>query len=50
MAQARKATPDGTWDFGSDSHWNVEAHRLAAELVHAALDTAGWLAPQLAEH
>lgn len=43
MEEARQAKPGGAWDFGSDSHWNVDAHRLAAELVQADLGTATWL-------
>ncbi len=43
MDAARQAKSEGTWDFGSDSHWNTDAHRLAAELLRAELDAAGWL-------
>lgn len=43
MDAARQARPEGTWDFGSDSHWNIDAHRLAAILLQAELDAAGWL-------
>jgi hypothetical protein len=41
----RRARPKAAWDFGSDSHWNVEAHRLAAEVLSADLEGAGWLQP-----
>ena len=44
MDAARQAHPDRAWDFGSDSHWNVDAHQLAAELVRADLAAAGWVA------
>lgn len=45
MDAARQAQPEGAWDFGNDSHWNVDAHRLAAGLVRADLAAAGWLVP-----
>ncbi len=44
MDAARHAHPEGAWDFGSDSHWNVDAHQLATELVRADLHSAGWVA------
>lgn len=46
MDAARQARPEGTWDFGSDSHWNVDAHHLAAVLLRAELDAAGWLSSE----
>jgi hypothetical protein len=33
LSQAREARPQLAWDFGQDHHWNVEAQRLAAEIV-----------------
>jgi hypothetical protein len=31
----------GRWDFGRDTHWNVDAHRLAAAVVAEYLRRAG---------
>lgn len=31
MGEARATS--GRWDFGRDTHWNVDAHRLAAQVV-----------------
>lgn len=45
MDEARQSRPRAAWDFGNDSHWNVEAHRLAAEVLSADLEAAGWLRP-----
>lgn len=33
LQQARTRRPERFWDFGSDFHWNVDAHRLAAEVT-----------------
>lgn len=33
MAEARALDPARPWDFGKDPHWNLAAHRLAAERV-----------------
>lgn len=33
LSDAREREPEGHWDFGKDHHWNVDAHRLAAEIV-----------------
>ncbi|HET7294237.1 MAG TPA: SGNH/GDSL hydrolase family protein [Vicinamibacteria bacterium] len=33
LSAARDGEPDKRWDFGKDHHWNVDAHRLAAEIV-----------------
>jgi hypothetical protein len=33
LGEARARQPDRHWDFGRDTHWNVDAHRLAAEVV-----------------
>lgn len=40
MEEARQARPDGAWDFGNDSHWNVDAHKLAAGIVRVAIGDA----------
>jgi hypothetical protein len=40
LATAREQQPERHWDFGRDHHWNVDAHRLAAEIV--AERVAGW--------
>jgi hypothetical protein len=37
LGEARRARPEGYWDFGHDPHWNLEAHRLAAEVTNAFL-------------
>jgi hypothetical protein len=37
LAEARRSRPQGRWDFGYDPHWNVDSHRLAAEVAHAFL-------------
>jgi hypothetical protein len=37
MAVARAENPAGRWDFGHDTHWNVDAHRLAARVAAAFL-------------
>lgn len=31
LGEARRARPEGLWDFADDTHWNVDSHRLAAE-------------------
>lgn len=33
LGAARAAHPEGRWDFSEDRHWNVDAHRLVAEVV-----------------
>lgn len=33
LGRARARHPGWAWDFGGDPHWNVAAHRLAAEIV-----------------
>lgn len=33
LGSERERRPERAWDFAYDSHWNVAAHRLAAELV-----------------
>jgi hypothetical protein len=33
LGAARRDHPEKLWDFGTDSHWNVDAHRLAAEVI-----------------
>lgn len=37
LGEARRQRPERRWDFGHDSHWNVDSHRLAAEVVHTWL-------------
>jgi hypothetical protein len=44
MAKAREERPQAAWDFGADTHWNVEAHRLAAEVAQAFLRKVGLVA------
>lgn len=40
LAHGRARHPDWPWDFGGDPHWNVAAHRLAAEVVAEQLESA----------
>lgn len=37
LGEARRQRPDLHWDFSHNSHWNVDSHRLAAEVVYAWL-------------
>ena len=37
FSEARAIRPSANWDFGSDPHWNVDAHALAAERIAAFL-------------
>ncbi len=41
LSEAREREPEGRWDFGKDHHWNVDAHRLAAEIVAQRLAAQG---------
>lgn len=43
LGEARKRLPAGHWDYQGDAHWNVDAHRLAAEVVANFLEHAGLL-------
>jgi len=45
LQRARLASPAGNWDFVKDPHWNTDAHRRAAEVVHGYLHAARLLAP-----
>lgn len=40
LARGRARHPDWPWEFGGDPHWNVAAHRLAAEAVGDQLEAA----------
>ncbi len=42
FGRARKEQPDRAWDFPDDTHWNVEAHLLAARVVHSDLLISKW--------
>ena len=33
LGNARRDQPEKLWDFGHDFHWNLDAHRLAAEVI-----------------
>ncbi len=33
LQNARRDNPDKLWDFPRDTHWNRDAHRLAAEVI-----------------
>lgn len=44
LGEARKARPDALWDFSDDPHWNVDAHRLAADVVANFLRQSGLVA------
>ena len=37
LGEARKRHPELAWDFGSDTHWNVASHDLAATVIHLHL-------------
>lgn len=37
LGEARSRQPEQLWDFGRDTHWNVDAHRLAAEVTNEYL-------------
>jgi GDSL-like lipase/acylhydrolase family protein len=41
MALARAENPAGQWDFGHDTHWGVDAHRLAGRVGAAFLRKVG---------
>jgi hypothetical protein len=41
LGEARARAGDGHWDFGRDTHWNVDAHRLVGEVVHEYLRRNG---------
>jgi hypothetical protein len=43
LSRARGERPNGLWDFGQNTHWNVDAHRVAAEVVHGFLVARGLL-------
>lgn len=43
MGQARTKEPGRAWDFGRDTHWNVAAHDLAAQVARNYLDKIGAL-------
>lgn len=43
LSEARRSAPERRWDFGTDPHWNVDAHALTAEIVHAYLQKVGLL-------
>jgi hypothetical protein len=45
LQRARQADPAGRWDFPQDTHWNIDAHRRAAEVVHGYLRVTGLLTP-----
>lgn len=40
LERARRRHPEWPWDFAGDPHWNVAAHRLAAEVVAQRLEQA----------
>ena len=43
LEAGRRRRPEWPWDFATDPHWNVAAHRLAAEVVTEELEKRGWL-------
>jgi hypothetical protein len=45
LGEARLREPQRHWDFGRDTHWNVDAHRLAAEVVAEYVRRADLLDP-----
>lgn len=45
FARARRANPDGEWDFPGNPHWNVDAHRVAARAIFDHLRSANFGCP-----
>lgn len=43
LGDARREAPDKAWDFGTDAHWNRDAHELVARVVHHYLRQAGMI-------
>jgi len=43
LGRAREVDPERDWDFGDDTHWNVDAHRLAANVVYRDMRRRGYL-------
>ena len=42
LGRERRRHPDLKWDFPDDTHWNVESHRLAADVVATHLRKEGF--------
>jgi GDSL-like Lipase/Acylhydrolase family len=43
LGEAREREPGRRWDFGRDTHWNVPAHDLAAQVAKNYLEKIGAL-------
>jgi lysophospholipase L1-like esterase len=43
LGNARRDAPNMYWDFSEDTHWNRDAHRLAAEIIAGHLFRHGLL-------
>lgn len=41
LGEARLKHPDLKWDFPDDTHWNLDSHRLAAEVIYTHLRREG---------
>ncbi len=39
LGRGRRLSPGRDWDFQGDAHWNRDAHRLMARIVHAHVQT-----------
>lgn len=43
LGRARREHPERQWDFRDDTHWNVDSHRRAADVVYEHLRQHGML-------
>jgi lysophospholipase L1-like esterase len=43
LIRARRESPEKHWDFPGNTHWNIDAHRVAAEAVYEHLSASGAL-------
>ena len=41
LVRARREGPEKHWDFPGNTHWNIDAHRVAAEAVYEHLKASG---------
>ena len=52
LQAAREREPNRLWDFADDTHWNRDAHELAAQLIsdtiraHDSEGREGWASPK----
>jgi hypothetical protein len=43
LIRARREAPERHWDFPGNTHWNIDAHRVAAEAVYEHMKASGAL-------